>query len=69
MKEIMDNEPPSKSVICALSNDGFYIDIFTGSHQDQYVQEKISTKEKNHFSDSEREFVPQTYAVLFHKWF
>ena len=65
----LSNAHPSMSVICALSDDGFYLDVFPGSHERSYFEGKHSSSNPVHFSDSERVHVPQTYAILFHKWF
>lgn len=65
----ISNSHPSMSVICALSVDGFYLDIFPGSHKSSYYKEKQESGDPIHFSDSERVHIPQTYAILFHKWF
>eukprot|EP00978_Attheya_sp_CCMP212_P021733 scaffold63885_cov54-Attheya_sp.AAC.4 len=65
----ISNAPPSMSVICALSDDGFYLDVFPGSHKRSYFDGKCESSNPVHFSDSERVHVPQTYAILFHKWF
>eukprot|EP00978_Attheya_sp_CCMP212_P008758 scaffold20555_cov57-Attheya_sp.AAC.3 len=68
-KKSTSNAHPSMSVICALSDDGFYLDIFPGSHKPSYFDEKHESSDPIHFSDSARVHVPQTYAILFHKWF
>jgi hypothetical protein len=54
---------PSMSMLCALSDDGFYLDIIPGSHKRNDVQPL-----KMHCSDLDHIHVPQTYFVLFNKW-
>eukprot|EP00978_Attheya_sp_CCMP212_P044764 scaffold321552_cov59-Attheya_sp.AAC.2 len=65
----ISNAHPSMSVICALSDNGIYLDISPGLHKPSYFDGKHELSDPVHFSDSERVHVLQTYAILFHKWF
>jgi hypothetical protein len=59
--------PSSMSMLCAVSEDGFFLDIFPKSHRQSYFK---NNDENNpiHFSASERIHVPQTYMILLHKF-
>eukprot|EP00978_Attheya_sp_CCMP212_P047492 scaffold421414_cov96-Attheya_sp.AAC.1 len=51
--------PPSMSMLCAISEDGFFLDIFLKSHKVSYFKDKGSKENPIHFSASERIHVPQ----------
>jgi hypothetical protein len=60
--------PSSMSLLCAISEDGFFLDIFPGSHLNSFFKGNSQT-DPIHFSSSQRIHVPQTYMILFHKFF
>jgi transcriptional regulator with XRE-family HTH domain len=60
--------PSSMSMLCAISADGFFLDVFPKSHKKSYFKDKGSEDNPIHFSASERIHVPQTYMLLLHKF-
>ena len=66
-KEETTKVPSSMSLLCAVSEDGFFLDVFPGSHRKSYFKHN-SKSNPIHFSAAERIHVPQTYMILFHKF-
>eukprot|EP00978_Attheya_sp_CCMP212_P033811 scaffold138503_cov34-Attheya_sp.AAC.1 len=60
--------PFSMSLLCAVSEDGFFLNIYPGSHKKSYFKDN-DFDHPLHFSASERIHVPHTYMILFHIFF
>jgi hypothetical protein len=66
LKEDRNETPPSSmSLLCAISDDGFFLDVFPGSHKVTVGNGDVTTP--IHHGSLKRVHVPQTYMILFHK--
>lgn len=58
--------PPSMSLICSLTEDGFFLDVWPSTH----VRQENPSKETPiiHHGSMKRVHIPHTYMILFHKF-
>ena len=66
MKSLPATPPDSMSLLCAITDDGFFLDVWPSTHIMQ--DKKHEENHVIHHGSMRRLHVPQTYMILFHKF-